>query len=45
MFLKWRPIKGNNYQKRVLILVLALVMSVEAFNVPSSINVTVELIQ
>ncbi|MBW4607430.1 MAG: hypothetical protein KME22_09445 [Hassallia sp. WJT32-NPBG1] len=27
MFLKWGPIKGNNYQKRVLILVLALVMS------------------
>lgn len=27
MFLKWRPIKGNNHQKRVLILVFALVMS------------------
>lgn len=27
MFLKWHPIKGNARQKRVLILVLALVMS------------------
>lgn len=27
MLLKWLAIKGNNYQKRVLILVLALVMS------------------
>lgn len=27
MFLKWHPIKGNNHQKRVLILVLTLVMS------------------
>lgn len=27
MLLKWCPIKGNNYQKRVLILVFALVMS------------------
>lgn len=27
MFLKWHSIKGNNHQKRVLILVLALVMS------------------
>lgn len=27
MLLKWLPIQGNNYQKRVLILVFALVMS------------------